>query len=779
MYDSAILATLPDQGLSNDQILKRYGTYANYYRLSALFYCRAYNRLPTRDYDKTQIGVGGSEVTQIQDNFLYAMGLQANTSVYLGQIEGADGQIEDLSTPYMPGKDVYTIVNFLRGQFLGVASSAEPRVSVINQEMKSEATKKLKMVQVARKFKKQIEKITEATGLEFVPPANPAATEEEVAKTIFMSFATDLQHDAGLILDYVRANNMNPQDYSRQFMNVTIGRRAIINVTEEGRLEDIPPYLYFAMSAKDDDFGRYDVSRGKINFIHKDAAIAKYRKYLTNDEIVQIRNGSYTNTTIFTQLAALYNYTLFNSINQYMSEITVYWKATIDSGYRVVKDQDGDKVAIKLKGGKGKKGTPVQVIRRATLLANMFIVDFGIHDVIDDPNQAGNKLFPIMCFQPDTYIGINQCLVDQLKAKQKELDAISYRIRENYTMDLGTIIAINGKKFKNGMTPTQIYSQLRKTRFTVATSSGEDGDYTDREPLMQKEDVSLMRDIQNYLAIKESFKAELKDIANVSAAIMGTQTGYIGLKTQQNSAGLASNSIQYTMTGVLQLFADAAQFAIEYVKNDIQKNPDKIKWQTLLGEEGVQRIVDLKDDTYTDFSLSISTRDIIDPARKARMLGALDNLMAQGQIDFADWLNVEDAKTISELKDYAKYSVAKKQEIQRVQEMMANATRLQSTEAMAAGQAQTKQVEMQGNIAKQSVQTAGNMAREMLKQGYSQEEIAEFMNGAAGGEQQMQQGRGEQMPPQGMEQGMEQGGGIPPEAMQQMMQQQGGGVPQQ
>jgi hypothetical protein len=85
---------------------------------------------------------------------------------------------------------------------------------------------------------------------------------------------------------------------------------------------------------------------------------------------------------------------------------------------------------------------------------------------------------------------------------------------------------------------------------------------------------------------------------------------------------------------------------------------------------------------------------------------------------------------------------------------------------------------MKGNIAKQSIQTAGNMAREMLKQGYSQEEIAEFMNGAAGGEQQMPQGGGE-MPPQGMEQGMEQGGGIPPEAMQQMMQQQGGGMPQQ
>jgi hypothetical protein len=779
MYDSAILATLPDQGLSNEQIIKNYGTFANYYRLSALFYCRAYNRLPTRDYDKTQIGVGGSEVTQIQDNFLYAMGLQANTNVYLGQIEGTNGEVEDLSTPFMPGKDTYTIVNFLRGQFLGVAASAEPRVNVINPDMKNEATKKLKMVQVARKFEKQLEKIKQDTGYEFVPPADPRGTEEDVAKTIFLSFATDLSHDAGLILDYVRTNNMNAQDYSRQFMNVTIGRRAILYVTEEGRIEDVPPYMYFAMSAKDDDFGRYDVSRGKINFIHKDAAIAKYRKWLSNEDIVQIRNGSFTNTTIFTQLAALYNYTLFNSINQYMSEITVYWKATIDSGYKVVKDQDGDKVAIKLKSGKGKKGSPVQVIRKATLLANMFIVDYGVHDVIDDPNQTGNKLFPIMCFQPDTYIGINQCLVDQLKPKQKELDAISYRVRENYTMDLGTIIAMNGKKFKNGMTPTQIYSQLRKTRFTVSTASGEDGDYTDREPMMQKEDVSLMRDIQNYLSIKESMKAELKEIANVSSAIMGTQTGYIGLRTQQNSAGLASNSIQYTMTGVIQLFADAAQYAIELVKNDIQKHPDKLKWQSLLGEEGVQRIVDLKDDTYTQFMLYISTRDIIDPARKARMLSALDNLMATGQIDFADWLNVEDAKTISELKDYAKYSVAKKREVQRIQEMMANATRLQTTEAMAEGQAQTKQVEMRGNIAKQTVASVGNMAKEMLKQGYSQEEIAEFMNGAAGGQpsQGAPQGGEQGMAPEQMQQGG--GGGIPPEVMQQMMQSQGGQPPMQ
>jgi hypothetical protein len=181
-----------------------------------------------------------------------------------------------------------------------------------------------------------------------------------------------------------------------------------------------------------------------------------------------------------------------------------------------------------------------------------------------------------------------------------------------------------------------------------------------------------------------------------------------------------------------------------------------MKWQNLLGEEGVERIKALKDDPYTSFSLSISTRDIIDPTRKQRMLGMLDNLMATGQIDFADWLNVEDAKTMTELKEYARYSVAKKAEMQRVAAMIQQATAQQQTETMAQGQQAVKQTEMSGNLAKQNTINVTKMAQEMIKQGASQEEVAQFIAGAAGGEE--QQGGG--MPP-------EQGGGeMPPEMMQ-------------
>jgi len=557
---------------------------------------------------------------------------------------------------------------------------------------------------------------------------------------------------------------MSLSDYLRSLTNQLVGRRAAIYVDEDGQLQEVAPHKYFSVASIDDDYGKHDVARGKVNYIHKDAALAKYSNDLTPQDILNIKTMSFYGTELFASFSNLYNYTLFDQKSQFMSEVTVFWRSTIDTGYKVVEDEEDGKRVYKLKPSSKKKGTPAQVIKKATVLANTFVVDYGIYDIIEDPEKQGNRLFPLVVFQPNTYVGMNQSLVDRLKNKQKELDAINQRVRENYTMDLGTILAFNGKKFRDGITPTEIFSQLKKTRFTVATESGEDGDPTNNQPMLQREDVSLMRDIQNYLLIKESFKTEIKEIANVSAMIMGTQTGYIGLKTQQNSAALASNSVQYSFTGVIQLHADAAAIAIEKIKQKVAKEPTRMKWQNLLGEDGVERIKALKDDPYTSFSLSISTRDIIDPTRKQRMLGMLDNLMATGQIDFADWLNVEDAKTMTELKEYARYSVAKKAEMQRVAAMIQQATAQQQTETMAQGQQAVKQTEMSGNLAKQNTINVTKMAQEMIKQGASQEEVAQFIAGAAGGEE--QQGGG--MPP-------EQGGGeMPPEMMQG-----GGGMPPQ
>lgn len=748
MLNSIFLPTqLPDQSLSEDEMVKQYGSIKNFYRATAQHLSTYYNRINPSELNKVSVGVGTGEVQQIIDNINYFQGVQRNTEfAYLNETLDTTGRVIEMATPYMAGQDIGSILLFMQGQFLGVASSAEPRIDVINPEGKNELTEKVNMVRASKIFKDIIDKITETTGMGVVPPADPNADIETLVKTLSISTNSEFVKYANMILEYVKKNGMSLQDYSRAIINVLAGRRAVIYIDTDGVFHHIEPYRYAKVSYRDDDFGKHDFARGMVNTVHKDEFLAKYYDELTKDEIEELKSGAFTQYSGFAEMINYYNYDVYNQAENSISEITWFWKATLDSGYGVKEDDEGNKYVYKVRKNKSnKKGKPIQVIRKATIGANWTVVDYGIHEVIDDPNQSGNKLFPIVCFEPNVFLGFNRSLVDRLKDKQKELDAINQRIRENYTMDLGTILALNGKKFKNGMTPQDIYQQLRQTRVTVSVDSGLEDDITNNEPLMQREDVSLMRDIQNYIMIKKEMQQDVKDIANVSATTMGSQNTYVANRTQQNSQALAANSVQYYFTGVLQVFADAAGIAVEYVRKDIFKNPTKQKWQSLLGKKGVELMNYLSKQPLWKLQAYISTRDIIDPIRKQRMLAMLDNLAAAGQVDMLDWLAVEDAKTITELKSNIAYSLKKKAEMQRISEMINNATNVQRADILAEGQASAKMIEQQGMTKRNTADNITKMANQMMKEGRSQEEINAFLQGAAGESQQQQAPPQEQM----------------------------------
>lgn len=724
---------LPNQSLTEDEMVKQYGSVKGFYRATAQHLSSFYNRLSPSEFNKSSAGVAGGEVNQIIDNFMYFHGKQENTTfAYLNDTLDERNNITETATPFLAGQDIGQILLFMQGQFMGVASSAEPRIDVINPDAKNETLRKVKLVQITKAFQNVVEKITETTGFSIDTGANASADMEELTRKLSISPNSEIVKYANIILDYVKRNGMDAMNYVRTMMNCLIGRYAALYVDTDGRIHSIEPYNYARVSYKDDDFGRYDFARGMVQQLHYDDFIARYAEDLTKDQISEIKDGAFTGNSFFSAWSDIYSYPPFDSQAGLMTTITWFWKSTLDSGYNVRLEDSGGKKIFKIRKNKdGKKGLPVQVIRRATIGAYNYVVDYGIHSVIDDPNKEGNKLFPILCFAPDTYLGINQSLVDRLKNKQKELDAIDNKVREFWSTDLGTIIALNGKKFKDGVTPQQLYAELKRTRMTVATDSGNEDDPTNNQPMMQREDVSLMRDIQNYLSIKNAIKQDIKEIANVSNIIMGSQTQYVGLRTQQNSAALSSNSVQYKYSGNLQLWADAGAMAVEYVRKDIAKNPDKIKWQMLLGEDGVDSIVEFSKYPLNQLQAYISTRDIIDPVRKQRMLTMLDNLMATGQIDFEDWLNVEDANTITQLKELAKYSVKKKQAAAQIQAMLNQATQVQKAEVLAQGQTEAKMIEQEGMNKRNLSDNLTRLGGDILKQGGTMKDVNALMGGAA------------------------------------------------
>lgn len=731
MFGSQFIASPPDQNLPIEKIVAKYGSLKEAYKQAGQYYSMAYNRNGIRRPNESTVDLAGSEYGEITENWNMFHGLQ-NTRIFkfLDQVLDAQGNIGDMPIPIQPGQEAGTIMIFLQGLFLGVAGNAEPTIKVINDDLKTKMTQKFKMIEMKRLFEENIKAIEEAANGEFVVPADPSAGKEKIIKAVFNSFASGLQLHASRLVDYVRENSATLGDMLRAYTNHLCARHSVLHVNENGIIEVINGELYAKVATKDHDFGRYDVARMFVNFMQKDEMIAQNKQWLTKEEIDSIRSGAFAASNLFNQYQQYYGYDLYVPNSEIMTGVTVYYKSIIDSGYINKKDIDGSvyiKPLSKKQIEKGRKGVDLLVMRKVTIWAGMFATNYGIARVVEDPNQVGNKLFPLLEFSANTFQGKNVCLMDRLKWKQQQLDAIDNRITEKYSKDLGTILTMNGAKFDDGLTPEIAYGILRKNGVQISKKTAYAEDPTNRERMIEAQDVSLMKDITNYIAIKKELREEERDIANVNNVVMGTPNSYVGAKTQMNSSALATNSLQYGIYGTMQLWADAMAIAIEMLRQRIIEDPENPIYVNLLGDAGIEAILDTKDIPFYRWNLTISHDDAIDPQMRERLMNLLQMFAGNKEVTIRDMLEVYSAKTLSQLKDYASYAQEKTRMMQMIDQAEALKANTQNAQTIAQGNVQGRQIEADARLMATQKNNATKLADTALQQTGDPEAAAAIM----------------------------------------------------
>ena len=182
------------------------------------------------------------------------------------------------------------------------------------------------------------------------------------------------------------------------------------------------------------------------------------------------------------------------------------------------------------------------------------------------------------------------------------------------------------------------------------------------------------------------------------------------------------------------------------VKKRIQKNPEDSYWQNLLGEEGVDWILSLKNETFSSFQASIRRKDIIDQQKQMRINQMMDNLAATGQVDFEDVIMTMDMESVSQLKDFARYSVKKKQAMQTMAAMMEQGAKQQDVETMANASVEGKVAAEEIKNQRSGKQNITSFINNLVKQGVPPDQIAQMMQGGGSEEQ----GQGMPMPEEGM-----------------------------
>lgn len=717
---------LPNQSLTDKQILAEYGSFKNYYLRTAQHWAGFFYRPGLAQNSEFHRNGYFSEYQEIIRNMELFQGRQRTVLFsFLDQLSqgGFDGGKES-PLPIQPGQDSASIMLFLQGVFLSIVSTAEPKAMVLNEDIRNKMTQKLKMVEVMRIFKDEMAVAQDLTGLQLKGQIDPSQPTEKVFRAVSDNFGTGIIRRANKLMGLIKQESMDLSDYARTYINTIAGRRGCLIVDENGLFKHIRPENYGSVSVEDDDFGKHDICRFYFDLVHTEEARQQYQKFLSPTEDKLLKNSSFVNQAWYSPLINRYPYQLFYPETKMMIRGTFFYKSALDSGYVIKKGEDHE---IVQRQRKGRKGEIVSCMKKVVSLGNMFVADYGIYDTIEDPAKRGNKLFPIMAFQPNTFNGYSQSLADRLNVIQQNIDMAMNRMAENTMLSLGTIISILGDTLTDGEGVAEVYAKLREFRINIRHTSGIAGNPNDRIQGIQKEDMSLMGDVEQYMKYYQQMKAVQKEIANVNDVTMGTPTEYVGHKTQQGSIAQASNSYQYTMNGIIQLYSDAASFALEKKRQMVIDDPTNMKWITLLGEDGVQEILDDKEHSFSDWLASISVKDNLDPRRRAQLI---EFMMKNPNTTLRDIIEVQDAPTITAIKDYADYmedrTERRKQQAAAMQQAADAEKEAIRAEATIGGK-EAQAAAMRGATKDKIV---GKMVDRKMEQGVPDEDIAALIQGS-------------------------------------------------
>jgi hypothetical protein len=722
-FDSMVL---PDQTLSDSQIIAKYGTLKNYYLRTAQHWGGYFYRPGTSQNNQYHGNAMISEYQEIVRNMELFQGRQRTYIFnFLDQLSQGGGVGDKASAmPIQPGQESASIFLFLQGVFISIVATAEPKAMVLNEDIKNKIAQKLKMVEIMRVFKDEMEQAQMLTGFKLDVPMDPSAPTDKVYRAISENVGTKILFRANTFMKQIQKESMSISDYARAYINALVGRRAVIMVDEQGFMKIVRPESYGYVSTDDDDMGKYDICRFYYDTIHIEEAARLYKPWLTDSEFKQLRTASFVDQPWFEQVSKRYPYQLYTPENNLVVRGTFFYKGTIDSGY-VTKNR-GEENAYTVEQRKGRKGAMVPCLKRVVTLANSFAVNYGVHETIEDPSRRGNTLFPLMAFHPNLFNGYNVSLADRLSTAQQNCDMAMNRMAENAALSLGTIISILGDTLTDGEGAAEVYAKLREYRIQIRTTSGIAGNPNDKIPGITKEDMSLMGDVEQYMKYYQQMHQIQKEIANVNDITMGTPTEYVGNKTQQGSIAQASNSYQYTMNGTIQLFSDAASYAIEMRRRQVIKDPTNPIFVNLLGEDGVQAILDDKENSFSTWLCSISVKDNLDPRRRAQIL---DFLMKNPNTKLRDVIEVQDAPTITAIKDYADYMDQRNFAIQQRAAAAEAAANAEKESIRAQGAVDGKMAQAEASRANTRDKILGDIAGKKMDQGAPDEEIAAMLEG--------------------------------------------------
>lgn len=659
-----IVATFPEQTLSDEEIDDLYGSEENWYAECIRYIASRYNRPVINNNgttDKPGRNLQGSfylnsPIQEMWENNRYFHGLQENERysfwfedpfVNKGILYN-DGDAL-IRVPDEKGNQVYNLITHLVGSFgarlsystLTVENNSRQGRSLIEKERK-----KAFMFDVLRR-RGILQKMAKL-GVNINPfPALQNAEIEQIIEYV-NNFPQEIEMFK--IMRDIEYRNNTKKLISNGFFNIILNRIGAIYVTtdDEGMVKHhlINPYSVVIDQRDNEDFSMNDRFGGFIQFLTPGEIFERYK--ITDDEekerIRSMAKGVGFRDSGMFLASDTYRFPWWWQEQNTVACFTGFWKSY-----------------------NSKNGITTQNIKKGTLIGNCILKNHGLeNNIVKNPFNKKECVLPIISVRPYTLNGINRSLTDRLKQLQDKIDVYNRKISEAISHDLGNAYVFSSDNI--GSSIEEIVSDIKKHRISVIQrSTGEDMLPEDNQRLAEKLDFTLSPNVIRYVELKQEAKRDMEEIASTSAISMGQQQSYIGLNTQMNTIAQNAKGVEYYFSSCLKWYADVMQYSVEKFK--LSSIGNKRLQVEVLDENGIEYLNLNKDVSFMDLGVRVVVEGILDDSRKSKLINFATALAQSGAIDMLDYLKIEQANTLKEVEMYFSASLRNKQKQIAMQQM--------------------------------------------------------------------------------------------------------------
>lgn len=623
--------------------------------------------------------------------FTYYLGKQENRDYYYTT---QDQTGCELPTVWIAGQKLTSMIDFMLGTGIKMIENIEPTTKAISRTAVNKKTLQMTIALLKTEFKNIFEEMERDMGVS----VNPLGKQDfEMPEDVmrFMQYDYKQQGEEvayDMVMDILHRNRFLDK-YKQAFFYTLLGgvvgiENLIVNKKQVKKI--ILPYNLIWDNTFDDDLNEGARFAGKIDWVTPGEVISNpyYTRQLTSEQIEEIKKLTPDNIE---KLLGEDNITT-NKLKWYynnngvpsLAATTCYWIGYKELRYEKTKDKYGNTHLGKIKGNATSQYW-IKTVYKGTLLANKYIVDFGeVTNIVRKSDDLNEVSLPISVFIPNMVMGESRSVASRLHKHQDRIDFLNNEITKAVTRAKGKVFVLNKNKLGTS-TAQEVLNDFERMGIHImdGNATGEDPIAADNNRVVEVVDMTLDPNVQQLLALKREEERIMEEIVNVPKVAMGQQQGYVGAKTQAGSIAQSNLGTSYLYQGFVRFIEKDLQYALNQYKVSLLANGDEDI--PVIGDRGMNYLKVTEDFKFEDFGVYVKIKDFIDEQAKERLLFIAQAAMQNQAIDMLDYLQIETAKTYSELYNQLKFSLQKKireaEKQQQIQAMMMQAQMEQQQQA--------------------------------------------------------------------------------------------------